>query len=286
MLAACSSGSIPPSPEQMPVPASSAPRASAILASSLSEPKLMSETKQRDRQPQRLLRPRADDQLGGHRRVVEERQPVELGGDELEVVPARQLGGRHAHGAPRAVVADLGEPLAGQPLDVGVVRLLGGAVGVLVEAEVVVAPVGLGVALGPAADLGLVDVDGVVAGVDPGREAGEGLGVVVLADPGVVAVVPAVDAADEVGAVDVAVGQQGAAVEAAAEEDGDLVVVADDDQVDAGDQGVGGLAVGAARTRWRPWRGLRGWRGGRRVAVLAWRSPGRSEVAAARGLGA
>lgn len=44
MHSACSSGSIPPSPDAIAVPAPLAPRASATFASSESAPKLMSET--------------------------------------------------------------------------------------------------------------------------------------------------------------------------------------------------------------------------------------------------
>ena len=44
LLACCSSGNMPPSPEQIPVPARSAPVAIASLASSDKAPKLISET--------------------------------------------------------------------------------------------------------------------------------------------------------------------------------------------------------------------------------------------------
>jgi hypothetical protein len=47
-----------------------------------------------------------------------------------------------------------------------------------------------------------------------------------------------VQTADEIVALHVTVGQQRAAVQAAAEQDGNLVAVPHDDQIDAGDQGV------------------------------------------------
>ena len=71
----------------------------------------------------------------------------------------------------------------------------------------------------------------------------EPFGVVVFADAGIVAVVPAVDPAVEVVALDPTVGEQGPAMVTAAEEDGDLIIVADDDQVDVGNQGVFWRAV-------------------------------------------
>lgn len=58
------------------------------------------------------------------------------------------------------------------------------------------------------------------------------LGRVVGRDPGVEAVVPAVHAADQVGALDAAVGEQGPAVRAAALEHVHLVAPADEDEVD------------------------------------------------------
>ena len=100
-----------------------------------------------------------------------------------------------------------------------------------VEAEVLVAVVGLGKPVVPCRDLGFVHEDGVRVGVDPCSELVKRLLGVVRTDAGVVAVVPVVDAADEVVAADMAVGEEGAAVEAAAEEHGDPVVVADDDEV-------------------------------------------------------
>ena len=57
-------------------------------------------------------------------------------------------------------------------------------------------------------------------------------------------VVPAVHAAHEVVASDAAVGEQGATMLAATVQHRDLVVVADDHEVDVADEGSGRLAVG------------------------------------------
>ena len=104
---------MPPSPEQMPVPASSAPRASAVLASCDSAPKLMSDTKIGMSShsglsalgPMHTSVPTGSSSSSG---------ACELRGDELDVVPRRQLVARHAHRADRAVMAGLGEPVGGE----------------------------------------------------------------------------------------------------------------------------------------------------------------------------
>ncbi len=95
--------------------------------------------------------------------------------------------------------------------------------------------------LRPGGDLVLVDPD--LAVLDPGVELGQNLGVVVLADAGVEAVVPAVHAADDILAIDMAIGHQCPAVGAAPVEHADLRVVADDDQVDTGNEGMGWTAI-------------------------------------------
>ena len=71
----------------MPVPASSAPLASATLASSESAPKLMSETEQRDLEAQRFLGVGPDHDVRAHGLVIEQRQLVQLADHELQVVP-------------------------------------------------------------------------------------------------------------------------------------------------------------------------------------------------------
>ncbi len=89
----------------------------------------------------------------------------------------------------------------------------------------------------------LVGVDQHLAGLGPGRKFRQHFVVVVFGDACVDAVVPVVQPADEVVAVDAAVGEQRAAVQAAAVQHGDIVAVADHDQVDIADQRIGGRAV-------------------------------------------
>ena len=102
--------------------------------------------------------------------------------------------------------------------------------------------IGLGVLLLPLQDLVEVDVQGVV--FDPRGELVQPLAVVVAADPRVEDVVPAVQPADQVVALDASVGHQRAAVQAPAVEDGVVVAEADDHQVDVADEGAHRLTVG------------------------------------------
>ena len=88
-----------------------------------------------------------------------------------------------------------------------------------------------------------VDETPVVA-LDPAGELLQRLGVVVRAHAGVDPVVPAVQAAQQVVAVDVAVGQQRAAVQAPAVEHRVVVAPPDDHQVDALDHGADRRPVG------------------------------------------
>ena len=188
-----------------------------------------------------LLRARPDHHLGADGCVVEMRHAVELCGDELNVVPARQVLARHAHGDDDAVMAGLGKAVPGIALNEADMRFLGRRVRVGVEAEIVVPLEGLRVVLLPGADL--VGIDQDLAVLHPRGELGQHLRVIVLADAGIESVVPVVHAADQVLAVDMAVGHERAPVQAAAIEDGDLVVVAHDAEVDVADQRVGRLAV-------------------------------------------
>ena len=225
------------------MPASSAPRARATLASHESAPKLMSLTNSgiSRRSGFRAFGPITSAVSTG--RVVQKRFARELGGQELHVAPSRELGERHAHGGHRPVMSDPVESVPGQFLNVEVEGFLGPAVYVRIQAEVLVALVGLRMRLGKGVNLGAIDEHGVLIRIQPGRELVERLVVVVLADAGIQAVVPLMDAADEVLAVDVAVGQEGTAVQAPSVQHRDLVPVADDDEIHLADEGVRGLAV-------------------------------------------
>jgi hypothetical protein len=166
--------------------------------------------------------------------LVELREARELRGDELDVVPMRQLVPRDAHRADRPVHAGLAEPVRGQLVDVHHERLFRDHVRVAVVALVHVGIERLRVAHHEAQHFGAVDEQ--VVAVEGARELLEHLGVVVGAHAGVDAVVPTVQAADEVVAHDVAVAEQRPAVEAAAVEHRVLVTSADDHQVDALDR--------------------------------------------------
>jgi hypothetical protein len=110
-----------------------------------------------------------------------------------------------------------------------------------VEAEIGVAPIGLRVTLLPGRDF--VGVDHHLAAVNPRREFRQHFLVVVLADAAVEPVVPVVQPADQVVAVDAAVGEQRAAVQATSVEHRHVVAVADHNEVDAADQGISRDAV-------------------------------------------
>ena len=196
---------------------------------------------ERNVERERLLRIGPDHHLGADRLVVQMRHAMELRGDELDVVPARQVLARHAHGHDDAVVAGLAEAVPRIALDEPNVRLLGRRVRVGVETEILVPPEGLRVFLLPRADL--VRIDQNLAFLDPRGELGEDFFVVIFADAGIEAVIPVVHAADQVLAVDVAVRHEGAPVQAAAVEDRHVLVVAHDAEIDVADQGIGRLAV-------------------------------------------
>ena len=139
------------------------------------------------------------------------------------------------------MVPDTLDATLGQPLDVCVVRLLGRAVDVRVEPEVLVALIGLGVLFLPSRNLVGIHEYGIV--LDPRREFLEDLRVAVFTDSGVQTVVPVMDPADQVVASHGTVGQERPPVEAATVQHGDLFVVADHDEVDPTYEGVSGLAV-------------------------------------------
>ena len=119
------------------------------------------------------------------------------------------------------MVTDLAQALPSKLLDQRIVWFLGSTVNVLIEAEIFVALVGLRVGRLPGADLFLVDPHPAV--FHPSFELVQRFVVVVLADAGVDAVVPAVDTADQVVTVDTAVRHQRTTVQAAAIEHGDRV---------------------------------------------------------------
>ena len=174
--------------------------------------------------------------------LVEQRQPGQLRGHELDAVPVRQLLAGHAHGRHRAVVAGLGQAVGGQLVDVAR-RTAPRAPGA-----------GRGSSPGRRRGRTAAGAHQVVAAprcrrpaavaVEPARELLERLGVVVGADPGVDPVVPAVQAAQQVVAVDVAVGQQRAPVRAPPVEHRVVVAPPDEHQVDALDHRADGRAVG------------------------------------------
>ena len=168
---------------------------------------------------------------------------MQLRRQHLQVVPVRKLGARNAHRVDDAVVAGLRQPLARIPLDQRVVRLLVRTVArILVQAEVLVATKRLRVLARPGVDL--VGVDEHLTVLDPRRELRQRLAVLVLGDAGIEPVVPVVNATDQVVVVvDVAVGHQRAAVQAATIVNTGGVVVANHDQIDLADKRVLGPAV-------------------------------------------
>ena len=179
-----------------------------------------------------------DDELRLDRIVVHERACGQLGGQKLDILPAGQIGEGDPHGRHSPMVSNTGEPITSQRLDVPVVRLLRRTMDVLVQTEIVVASVRLRIRLGEGHDLGLVDPDHILVHIDLGRETMKSLVVVVLADPGVVPIVPTVNPADEVRTLDPAVGKQGTPVVASPEHHRDPVVEADHDQIDSCDESV------------------------------------------------
>jgi hypothetical protein len=93
----------------------------------------------------------------------------------------------------------------------------------------------------PRGDLVGIDPHGAI--LHPGGELVQPLGVVVLADAGAELEVPLVHAADQVLALNGAVGQQRSPVQATAVQHRDLVIVTDDDEVHVPHQGEGRCAV-------------------------------------------
>lgn len=121
---------------------------------------------------------------------------MELGGEDLDVIPMWEGGARHAHGGAGAVVAPLRKPVLGEVLAFGDAVFLVNWVGVGVGPQIGVAVEWLRVLFVLGGDLVGVDHDLVV--FDPGGEFVEALGVVVFGDAGIDAEVPVVDTADQI----------------------------------------------------------------------------------------
>ena len=132
---------------------------------------------------------------------------------------------------------------SGQQLDVAVMGFSRRAVEVRVQSEVPVPVIGLCVLLFPLPDLGGVYEHRVLVRVDPRPELVQYLVVGVLAHTGIVSIVPVVHPTDEVLTADVPVGEECAAMKASSVQHGDVVVVADDHEIDVLDQGVRRLPV-------------------------------------------
>ena len=98
-------------------------------------------------------------------------------------------------------------------------RLSVGAMSVGVKALILVAPIRLRVVDMPLLDLLLVDHAGVSGSVDPGAKLIQLLVVVIRAHPRVQTAVPSMESADQVEALDPAIGQECAPMLAATVED-------------------------------------------------------------------
>jgi hypothetical protein len=121
---------------------------------------------------------------------------VQLTGEDLDVVPAREIRPRHAHRGGRTVVAPLFQAELRQVLDLANFVFLGHRMGVCVLPEILVSIERLRVRARPLGDLVLVDQYLVV--LDPGGEFGKALGVVVFANSRIDPVVPIVHTAHEI----------------------------------------------------------------------------------------
>ena len=102
------------------------------------------------------------------------------------------------------MMADFFQAVFSELLNILCMRFFGAAVYVLVQALVGIPLVGLRMPRCPVANFVFVDLDLPV--LDPGIELRQHFRVVVFADPGIDPVIPTVKAADQVVAVDVAVG--------------------------------------------------------------------------------
>ena len=73
------------------------------------------------------------------RKQADERKRRELRGQDLDVVPARQLRADHPHGRGRAVMAGAGQSVPGEFTELRVAIFRGDRMGVCVLSEVLVA---------------------------------------------------------------------------------------------------------------------------------------------------
>ena len=81
----------------MPVPASSAPCGEGDLRLFRQRPEAHVRNEQRNLEAKRFGGRRADDELGTHRRVIEQRLGGHLRGHDLEVVPMGKDAAGHTH---------------------------------------------------------------------------------------------------------------------------------------------------------------------------------------------
>ena len=161
---------------------------------------------------------------------------MQLPDDKLQIIPLGQLIARHTHGIRRAVMPGLAQAVVGElanEFDVGLVLR---AHRVLKRALIGIANVGLGMLLCPRSDFIFIYAD--LAVFEPGIKLGQRLGIVVFAHARVDAIVPAVQAADKIVAVHVAVRHQRTAVCATPVKHADLIVVTNDHQIDIAHQSV------------------------------------------------
>jgi len=183
---------------------------------------------------ERLCRVRPDDQAGVDRHIVELGKSGELRRDKLDVIPGRERRGGDPHCHHRTMMPDAVEATGSELVNFFDVRLIRGAVVVLIHPLIYRRVVRLWIVDFPRSDLVGIYPDHAV--LDPGRELVEDLRRVIGRNAGVEPVVPVVHSTYEVVATNRPIREERASMKAAAVEDGHIVVVADDDQVDIADQ--------------------------------------------------
>jgi hypothetical protein len=105
------------------------------------------------------------------------------------------------------VVSDLLQPIPGKGLDVGVVGFFGSTVRILVEPKVLLSVERLRVVFHPILHLIGIHQDGIRIRINPCLKLVKGLAVVVLADTGIDAKIPAVNTTDQVFPFNMPIGQ-------------------------------------------------------------------------------